>query len=276
MHTFSIPTLLLLCLMTLQTLQTLAAPTSTKPPLSTSTPTSSSNSNSNKNLPCQNSPLPSSQREVSISSVAPTSSASVSCMERSGEGDTLSIKFTARLYDSCEVIDFTSMDEVVDLELWADAAAPTNADDVVKGLHRGLRNMCVGSKRKLTIPSHLGFGEEGLKKSSSNMLILDVPQNAGLIYEVELVELKKAVVEEDRLEDGDLDDVLDDNNKKKRGFRHNSPRGSKQRSANRKRTNHPLAKKGVRKEKEQKEERMRRRRRMATMGSDKDVDRDEM
>ncbi len=37
---------------------------------------------------------------------------------------------------------------------------------VVVGMEQGLIGMCVGEKRKLVIPPHLGYGERGVGKTS--------------------------------------------------------------------------------------------------------------
>jgi len=39
------------------------------------------------------------------------------------------------------------------------------ASEVIKGFEQGLVDMCVGEKRKLTIPSHLAYGDEGAGES---------------------------------------------------------------------------------------------------------------
>ena len=55
--------------------------------------------------------------------------------------------------------------------------------DVIKGWDQGILGMKIGEKRKLTIPSEMGYGATG---SSSGK----IPPNATLVFEVELLKIK--------------------------------------------------------------------------------------
>lgn len=58
------------------------------------------------------------------------------------------------------------------------------ADKVIDGLDQGLRGMCIGEKRVVTVPPHLGHGEKGAT---------GVPGSAVLVFELELIDLAKGV-----------------------------------------------------------------------------------
>ena len=53
----------------------------------------------------------------------------------------------------------------------------------LQGWDTGLRNMCIGEHRKLTIPSDLAYGERGAGAK--------IPGGATLVFEVELVDIDR-------------------------------------------------------------------------------------
>jgi|AntRauTorckE5430_2_1112549.scaffolds.fasta_scaffold47055_1 FKBP-type peptidyl-prolyl cis-trans isomerase 2 len=57
------------------------------------------------------------------------------------------------------------------------------------GWERSLQNMCVGEKRKLTIPSELAYGEVGSPPH--------IHPGATLVFEIELVEILEPSGEDD-------------------------------------------------------------------------------
>ncbi|XP_018596094.1 peptidyl-prolyl cis-trans isomerase FKBP14 [Scleropages formosus] len=69
--------------------------------------------------------------------------------------------------------------------------------EVIKGWDRGLQNMCVGEKRKLTIPPTLGYGKEGKGK---------IPPESTLIFDIELMEIRNGPRSHESFQEMDLND----------------------------------------------------------------------
>ncbi|KAJ3013910.1 hypothetical protein HKX48_005446 [Thoreauomyces humboldtii] len=97
------------------------------------------------------------------------------CTIKSASGDTLSMHYTGTLYETGEKFD-SSVDRGQPFEF------TVGAGQVIKGWDQGLLGMCVGEKRKLTIPSHLGYGDRGSGAK--------IPGGSTLVFETELLAIK--------------------------------------------------------------------------------------
>ena len=98
------------------------------------------------------------------------------CHLKSKPGDKLSMHYTGTLYSDCSKFD-SSVDRGEPFEF------TLGRGEVIKGWDDGLRGMCVGEKRKLTIPSDLAYGDSGSGDS--------IPGGSTLQFEVELLGIKE-------------------------------------------------------------------------------------
>ncbi|CDS01564.1 related to FPR2-FK506/rapamycin-binding protein of the ER [Sporisorium scitamineum] len=96
------------------------------------------------------------------------------CDDKSQAGDLLAMHYTGTLADGKKFD--SSLDRGQPFEF------TLGVGQVIKGWDKGLRDMCVGEKRKLKIPPSDGYGERGAGGT--------IPPNAHLIFEVELLEIK--------------------------------------------------------------------------------------
>ncbi len=90
-------------------------------------------------------------------------------------GQTIVVHYTGRLEDS------TKFDS--SLDRGQPFVFQVGVGKVIKGWDEGIMTMGVGGKRTLTIPSHLAYGQRG----AGNV----IPPNATLIFDVELLEIRK-------------------------------------------------------------------------------------
>jgi FKBP-type peptidyl-prolyl cis-trans isomerase len=88
-------------------------------------------------------------------------------------GNNVSVHYTGWLTDG------TKFDSSVDRD--QPFQFPLGAGQVIAGWDEGVCGMTVGGKRKLTIPSDLGYGPTGAGGV--------IPPNATLVFEVELLEI---------------------------------------------------------------------------------------
>ncbi|KAI9189875.1 Peptidyl-prolyl cis-trans isomerase fpr2 [Blastocladiella emersonii ATCC 22665] len=96
------------------------------------------------------------------------------CTQRSRKGDRLSMHYRGTLFaDGSEFDASYNRNQPFDFVL--------GAGQVIKGWDQGLLGMCVGEKRKLVIPPHLGYGAGGSPPV--------IPPAATLVFEVELLKI---------------------------------------------------------------------------------------
>ncbi|KAG0270494.1 Peptidyl-prolyl cis-trans isomerase fpr2 [Actinomortierella ambigua] len=94
------------------------------------------------------------------------------CKQKSKDGDKLSMHYTGLLLDGKKFDSSHDRDMPFDFNLgWG---------MVIKGWDQGLKDMCIGEKRKLTIPSHLAYGDRAMGP---------IPAKSTLIFDVELLEI---------------------------------------------------------------------------------------
>ncbi|OQR78832.1 peptidyl-prolyl cis-trans isomerase FKBP14-like [Tropilaelaps mercedesae] len=97
------------------------------------------------------------------------------CDVKSKKGDQLSMHYTGTLEKDGSKFD-SSLDRGEPFKF------QLGVGQVIKGWDQGLEDMCVGEKRKLTIPASLGYGERGAGDR--------IPPGANLIFEVELLAIE--------------------------------------------------------------------------------------
>ena len=88
-------------------------------------------------------------------------------------GDEITIHYEGRLQDGTVFDSSYTRGEPIAFEL--------GAGEVPAGLDEGIVGMRLFGRRRLTVPPHLGYGEEGVPDL--------VPPNAVLIFELELLEI---------------------------------------------------------------------------------------
>uniref|UniRef100_A0A023GMN9 peptidylprolyl isomerase n=1 Tax=Amblyomma triste TaxID=251400 RepID=A0A023GMN9_AMBTT len=99
---------------------------------------------------------------------------SESCDRKSKKGDVLSMHYTGTLLDGKEFDSSRSRGEPFRFQI--------GVGQVIKGWDQGLLDMCVGDKRKLTVPPGLGYGEQGAGDR--------IPPGSTLVFDTELTKIE--------------------------------------------------------------------------------------
>ncbi|XP_074644440.1 peptidyl-prolyl cis-trans isomerase FKBP2-like [Tubulanus polymorphus] len=97
------------------------------------------------------------------------------CKIKSKKNDILHMHYTGKLEDGTEFDSSIPRGEPFTFTL--------GSGQVIKGWDQGLLRMCEGEKRKLIIPSDLGYGDRGAPPK--------IPAGATLIFEVELIKIER-------------------------------------------------------------------------------------
>merc|ERR1711977_123350 len=102
------------------------------------------------------------------------------CKRKSAKGDLLVVHYTGWLAKSGKKFDTT-----VDVRRrYAPFEFVVGTGYVIKGWDIGLMDMCPGEKRRLTVPSSLGYGKKGLRGV--------IPANSTLIFLIDLIDIRHA------------------------------------------------------------------------------------
>lgn len=84
----------------------------------------------------------------------------VTCKHKSKFGDTVSVHYEGFLTDGTPFDSSYDRGTPITFQL--------GAGRVIQGWEQGIKDMCIGEKRKLTIPSSLGYGSRGVGPIPAN------------------------------------------------------------------------------------------------------------
>ncbi|CCE86038.1 Piso0_005683 [Millerozyma farinosa CBS 7064] len=94
------------------------------------------------------------------------------CTKKAKSGDLASVHYEGSLEDGTVFDSSFRRNQPISFRL--------GSGQVIEGWDKGLIDMCVGEKRKLTIPPELGYGDRGIGP---------IPPKATLVFTTELVDV---------------------------------------------------------------------------------------
>ena len=101
------------------------------------------------------------------------------CPIKSQSGDYLSVHYNGTLYSNGKDFDSSILRE-------EPFVFQIGRKQTIEGWEKGLLNMCVGERRKLIVPSELGYGTVGGYGSEP---MNKIQSNATLVYKIELIDV---------------------------------------------------------------------------------------
>ncbi|KAL4635658.1 peptidyl-prolyl cis-trans isomerase FKBP7 [Arapaima gigas] len=112
------------------------------------------------------------------------------CSRRSKRGDLVNAHYDGYLSDGSQF--YCSRSDRSGHPQWF----VLGVGQVIRGLDEGMKDMCPGERRRITVPPELGFGAQGKDK---------VPPNATLVFEVEVFSVSRGPRSMEAFREMDLD-----------------------------------------------------------------------
>ncbi|XP_073155997.1 FK506-binding protein 2-like [Henckelia pumila] len=110
------------------------------------------------------------------------------CEVQAHKGDSVKVHYRGKLTDGTVFDSSFERGDPIQFEL--------GSGQVIKGWDQGILAMCLGEKRKLKIPSKLGYGEQGSPPT--------IPGGATLIFDTELVAVNGKTLNGEKSDDSEL------------------------------------------------------------------------
>ncbi|KAK6141861.1 hypothetical protein DH2020_024396 [Rehmannia glutinosa] len=110
------------------------------------------------------------------------------CEVQAHKGDSVKVHYRGKLTDGTVFDSSFERGDPIEFEL--------GSGQVIKGWDQGLLGMCLGEKRKLKIPSKLGYGDQGSPPT--------IPGGATLVFDTELVGVNGKTLSDGKSENSEL------------------------------------------------------------------------